>query len=73
MWVFLRFGFSDSVMEKLLSTIHTGLLPQLFRGTETLLGKRGRPDGPLGVLLRKKSRVARGKTLRGNGSSSLAN
>ncbi len=34
--------------------IHTVLLPQLFRGTETLLGKRGRPDEPLGVLLRKK-------------------
>jgi len=66
MWIFLRFGFSDSVMEKLLSTIHTVLLLQLFRSTETLLGKRGRPERPLGVWSRKKIRVTREKTQRGD-------
>jgi len=74
MWVFLRFGFSDSVMDKIAFNDPYRFVPAIFRGAETILKKRGRPDGlPWGFGDAEKLRVTREKTQRGDCSSSLAN
>ena len=49
MWVFLRFGFSDSVMDKIAYKDPYCFVAAIFRGGETLLKKGGRSDGPPGV------------------------
>jgi hypothetical protein len=53
MWVFRRFGFSDSVMAKVAFNNPYRLLPQIFRGAETLLKRRGRVTDRLGLVTQK--------------------
>ena len=46
MWVFLRFDFSDWVMDKIAFNDPYRFVVAIFRGAEALLKKKGRPDGP---------------------------
>ena len=55
MWVFRRFGFSDSVMDKIAFNNPYRFLAAIFRGGETLLKKRGWPDGPSWGLVTQKN------------------
>ena len=53
MWVFRRFGFGNSVMAKVAFNNPYRLLPQIFRGAETLLKRRGRVTDLLGLVTQK--------------------
>jgi hypothetical protein len=53
MWVFRRFGFSDSVMAKMTFNNPYRLLPQIFLGAETLLKRRSRVTDLLGLVTQK--------------------
>ena len=55
MWVFRRFGFSDSVMDKIAFNNPYRFVVAIFRGGETLLKKRGRSDGPPWGLVTQKN------------------
>jgi hypothetical protein len=53
MWVFRRFGFSDSLMAKVAFNNPYRLSPQIFRGAETVLKRRGRVTDRLGLVTQK--------------------
>ena len=55
MWVFLRFGFSDSVMEKIAFNDPYRFVPAIFRGAETFLKKEAGLTVRLGVLVTQKN------------------
>ncbi len=55
MWVFLCFGFTDSVVDKMSFADPYRFVVAIFRGGETLLKKRGRSDGPPWGLVTQKN------------------
>jgi hypothetical protein len=73
MWVFLRFDFSDSVMDKIAFNDPYRFVVAIFRGAKTLLKKEAGLTVRLWVGDPEKFRVTREKTQRGDCSSSLAN
>ena len=55
MWVFLCFGFSDSVMDKIAFNDPYRFVPAIFRGAETFLKKEAGLTVRLGVLVTQKN------------------
>ena len=55
MWVFLRFGFSDSVMDKIAFNDPYRFVAAIFRGAETFLKKEAGLTVRLGVLVTQKN------------------
>jgi len=58
MWVFLRVGFSDSVMDKIAFNDPYRFVAAIFRGEETLLKKRRRSGGPPWGLVTQKNHAS---------------
>ena len=53
MWVFLRFGFSDSVMDKIAFNNPYRFVAAIFRGADTLSKKRGCLTDRVGLATQK--------------------